>query len=885
MKYNITIFEAECRGKVPASPFGDKTFIFRTREASTNFEFLSTIGKHFIMNQPFKDAGSEHDFRDYRRISTLKNKFQESFEYIILDIDDLTTKSDMEEVLKYFKDYKVILGESYSHNGIDNFRLKGVLFCEEMNAQELQESLRHISNDLKAYCTVDTSRGHIPSFNAPAKKVKVILNNEHGTLWKPTLSNLTVLPRLSKKEINELKKSEPKHRIHNTYESAQSVEELCLMYFENLGFEAVKPYNDAIMFKHSSEVKTPGGFAWFKDNPYRMQHWNEERTVDIFSAVNQVPRMRELVKESLNYDSELLSYNPRTNLIKVHERFLEVTPEIQEHIESFIENDLGVFSIRSGMGTGKSTIIKEIIDCALDYGQRVLIITNRISVAQDFQEKYNLKIYNNQENKYNLGDSLICQFDSLWKYDIQEFDLVIMDEFISLMLHSRSDLGNSTLNVIKFFGAFNKKLVIADAFLTGYERFLLPKKVDDNSYLLDNEYRDNTVLYDYSCKNEFVLRLLHTAREHKITVSSTSLGFLSDVRSLLQANGLRTMSLTASTPEHTKELIYETFKENHDKYDVLLFSPTLTVGVSNLNDIRYHFHFDGSQSADVISSLQMIKRTRKASEIHVFVQDTFKHLETNYQKLRTKYLDNVGKQGDFSILFEINEYGDVQVSETGKKVLKIDIFNNILESNHRGAFMWMLKYHFLNEPRKVTKKFNANILSSYTKANRQNSKEEEHQIVKEFTDFVGVELNDQDPTIRKIADIHEALNLHKIEHSGIPELKETILKCALDRGSFIRECRHFNLFRGYLIGYYSKEDIRYRMQNFISNSDIPMTNFCSVLLKVVVPYSEEYEMKDLRIKHFSSILDKSGYERASSLGRRYMKIRSDVLEFAEYIME
>ena len=40
---------------------------------------------------------------------------------------------------------------------------------------------------------------------------------------------------------------------------------------------------------------------------------------------------------------------------------------------------------------------------------------------------------------------------------------------------------NNSINIAKFFGCFQKKLVIADAFLTGYENFLLNKEQNQES--------------------------------------------------------------------------------------------------------------------------------------------------------------------------------------------------------------------------------------------------------------------------------------------------------------------------------------------------------------------------------------------------------------------
>lgn len=904
-KYKVTVFDANAKGKIPLSPFGDRTFVFRTREITSHFDFLSTIGKYFVLNQPFKLVGEEHDFRDFRRISTLEDKFDETLHYIMLDIDNVHTKESMDKILNYFKDYKVILGESYSHNGIDNFRLKGVLFCEPSTHKQVQNSLETISNDLRAFCNIDTSRGFIPSFNAPSHKNKPILNNELGKLWVPGEKlSLREVPKIELNKLNELKLNDKKEVkpiqdkvwMPKDFDEVNTVPELCVMYFENLGFVAMEPIvhdgEEFVRFRHDTEVKTPGGFFWNKDNPYIMNHWNANRTIDAFLEISKIPRVKELIKDSLDYNSELLSYNPSTKLIKVNDRFLSTNPEIDEVIQDFIESDKGIFSIRSPMGTGKSTIIREIINQAHDYGLRVMIITNRVSVAEDFGEKYNIKLYNdNTAEKYNKGESLICQFDSLWKYDVKDFDLIIMDEFISLMSHSRSELKNSSFNLIKFFASFNKKLVIADAFLTGYERFLLEAAVDRNSYLLDNEYRDNTILFDYECRNQFILKLLHTAREHKITVSSTSLRFLEDVRSLLIDNGIRTMSLTAETPEHTKELIYETFKSNHDKYDVLLYSPTLTVGVSILSDIGYHFHYDGSNSADVISSIQMIKRNRNAKEIHMFIREAFRYLITDYQKLRTQYLNNVGKAGDFSILFEINEYGDVQISEIGKKVLKIDVFKNILETNHRGAMLWLMKYHFKHEPRKITKRFDSNILTKYTRENRENARQLQQDLIQEFlslNDVDKVEIREEQrlsTTLTKLADTHEELDLKRIGREPDPDgIKEGILNLALQDALFIEKLKYFKLMKDYLEGKLSENDIKYRMQKYIGDSEVEIVKFCSALLKFPIRFSTEYELREEKNRYVRLVINRCGYKKTSKVGHRFLAIPEEIQKYSEFVI-
>ena len=58
--------------------------------------------------------------------------------------------------------------------------------------------------------------------------------------------------------------------------------------------------------------------------------------------------------------------------------------------------------------------------------------------------------------------------------------------------------------------------------------------------------------------------------------------------------------------EDVKKLIYELFNEKyHNKYDVILFSPTITVGISIMNNVTHSFHYDEGKSVDTISSIQM----------------------------------------------------------------------------------------------------------------------------------------------------------------------------------------------------------------------------------------------------------------------------------------
>ena len=885
MQEKITIFHAKkTTNKTPLSPYDDNTFVFETYTAKSNLEMYSVLVSKFILNIPII---IDKPIRTFRRKVNLEQFYDKCITYFILDIDDVHSEDAKNKILDYFKDYKVILGESKSYNGINNFNMKGILFTECIDFKNAKLALSVIHHDLKDLCTIDESVIRKASLNAPIMKNNIFLNNENGKKFK-------YIKQDAIEYINEIKQEYIGKNISfniQDFENIEvdSIEKLCLKVFQIMGFVAIKNNeNESITFKHPNEKKSPGGYFWFSSAPYTMHHGNSTKSINIFESVRKLPQAKELMKKDINYDDELLQFNTDTSVITVNEKYLEVTNEIESAVQNFIVGKNGLFSIRSPMGTGKSTIISHIIEECHEQDMRVLIITNRISVAEDFGRKYNMKVYN--KDKYTFGDSLICQFDSLWKYNVKYFDIIIMDEFISLMMHSRSNLNNSSLNIAKFFACFNKKIVIADAFLTGYENFLLSNK-KSNIFLLDNNYRDPTTLYSYNDYNHFVDSLVYHTQKHKITVSATSLNFIHGLQMLLTKKGLKVVTLTAGTPDSTKKLVYELFeKEEHDKWDVLIFSPTLTVGVSNLNKVNYHFHYDSSMSTDVISSIQMIKRTRKTKEIHMFIKDKINYLKTSYNDIRDEYMGNIGRNIEQNYLFNIDDYGEYKLSEVGKKAIKIDTFKNILEFNHKESMKWMLKYHFLKEPREIDKTFSSNILHRYQKEIRENNQNILINNVNQFLTLNDIEKtnilmdNDADKTMKALAENEDEL---KIDTPSI--VKTKILEYALQDKGFIKKCRYYKVTFNFTKKIWDDTDIKNLVSKSVMTGDNDDLHFYNVLLsygqkEIFDEYLPRIINKEKKLKY---ILDKCGYKITKQnepgvVGHRGYIVNEKVKEFYGY---
>lgn len=850
--YPITIFNSvPTKGKSPISPYGDKTFDFLTLNVETPYELLRILSQNFILNIPL----NIEKIHTYRRVEHLKKYFVDKVQYLILDLDKIKNLDDQNKILHYFKNYKCLIAESRSNNGVDNFNLKGFLFCD-LSILHLKYAIQQLHYDLIDLCDVDEASGRRACLNAPILKYKIVFDNLQCDKIL-TFDDISVLPKQNKIinnidfNLNDIKNIK--------YDSYTSIDDLCLQTFQYMGFEAVSINEDkSISFKHPKEKKTPGGYFWYRDSPYVMHHFNKSKSINIFEYIKTNSLYKELTRKTINYDDALKFNKDIYDVITVNEKFLCVNKEIEESIKLFLERKNGIYTIKSPMGTGKSNIIKYIINEALQIDMRILIITNRISVAEDFKEKYKIKIYN--QDNYQIGDSLICQYDSLYKYNIKNFDLVILDEFISLLFHSRSALNNSSINVAKFYASFNLKLVIADAFLTGYENKILDKK--DNAFLLENQWRDETQIYSYLHFNFFINNLIKYAHTDKITVSSTSLSIINSLQLLLTGLNFKVITLTAETPKHTKQLIYNLFqKDNHDKWDILLYSPTLTVGVSNLNQVKYHFHYDSSMTTDVVSSLQMLKRSRKAQQIHVYIKSRINYLKIEFNDLKDEYLENIKDVVEYNYFFNVNDYGEPILNKIGKKSILIDTYKNILEFNHKDAFLYLLKYHFKNNVNLIQNNVINNKLLPYQKENKENEQQLIYQLLQQY-----FELNDFDKSVLETIDIKDKDKLLFIlnnfdQLSSIDDQnKKDIFKLCVEDKLFIKKCKYYKLLKQYIEGDIKDIDIQMYLSNAIMKNkidDIEMFRAIKNIRNVVKLEDDYTNIKDYK---FKQCLLKAGYK-------------------------
>jgi len=568
------------------------------------------------------------------------------------------------------------------------------------------------------------------------------------------------------KDVKELlvSKKEKKETLSINYDN-EIIDE-CIKTFYSMGYTPVRESlqeDGAINFQHPIEKKSIGSFFWFSSQPMVMNHPNKSRTISIFNIIKDTPVGKKWLKKKtkLEQKHQLIKDNTHKYLeYKCYdERYLDFSAEGGKSkiqiIDNFINSEKNeVLKIKSPMGTAKSNGIKLCIDKAHEKGLKVILISNRVSVAMDFTKKYNMMWYKDPDS-WKQDQSMIVQFDSLHKFDIEKYDIVILDEFVSLLFHHKGNLtNNANINIVKFkIFMEKKKVLVADAFLTGFEDiFFKGRKIR----MIDNNYRDDVKLYEYSNKEHFTSKIISEALKlkeagektgKKISCSFTSNNIMKAVNHELKAQGLKVIMLNAETPDYTRDIIYDRFEEfHHCAYDVILYSPTLTVGVSNLNDIDLHFHYDSGMSTDVVSSLQMIKRSRNAKEIHYFLEERQFYYDTDVKSINSTAETNINNfynNKDSTLLIDIDyNTGKLKLTELGKYVNKIESFYNITKNNHANAFRILLDHQVKNSAELVEGKDTNFDLKETIKTIKEKEKQDKLKILSawENKDFNSIDI-------------------------------------------------------------------------------------------------------------------------------------------------
>jgi len=485
-------------------------------------------------------------------------------------------------------------------------------------------------------------------------------------------------------------------QVKEILEYNEEIIKICYYYLKKIGVDFKENIGNYTICEYNNEK-----YKWTPNNPFKLYHKNKWEHLDFFKEISKVKTFKKAYQNKCADDlEEIFSIDDKelynivvdTPILGKHEK------EVQHFLEKY-----NILKIQSAMATQKTNIIKECIKQSNAKNMKTLIITTKVSLANESYQKYkdlNFHIYN--KNTYKGCSNLIVQFDSLYKYDIENFDIVIIDEITSLLLYittpykGKEDIYNININILLNLD-LHSKIVLLDA-------FIIHNPFKGKTFSIYNKFRENLNVIEYTDKNNFISTINRYSNSNSLSVSSNEKKFLISLKYFLEKYNKKVLLLTGDTPN--KEGIIQNIQ--HIKslsdigYDVLLYSPVVTVGVSLFFNVDNHFHYDNSTSIDPVNSIQMIRRVRNAKNIHYYLQGKVSYKQSTTKKIQKsyimKYFTMQNIRGDF-----------IGFTRSGKKLLEILKIKNIFENTHKYSFRKLTTFQFSNVILNEIKKEKINI--------------------------------------------------------------------------------------------------------------------------------------------------------------------------------
>ena len=277
---------------------------------------------------------------------------------------------------------------------------------------------------------------------------------------------------------------------------------------------------------------------------------------------------------------------------------------------------------------------------------RILVITDTISLAtkqfKDIQTLVKTTGYNEEivfyykTTKYKItADTriVVCCYDSILKFKQFNPTHVIIDEMVNVSkrFSATQRIGEDKTNLINYFFTLcqHSILKLYDADIEFSILYILKKKynVSITIYnLIDFVQRNkNIVLSTDDLMRQEIIDLVVAGKN--VSISGTSCNFLKTLNDDLLGKNIKPQIFVSrlgasisnekndiQTPTLNKKIVSQLSSKTElwENYQVFIYSPVFTTGISFNNPSYFykHFHFISSRSCDAIQNAQMIYRVR-----------------------------------------------------------------------------------------------------------------------------------------------------------------------------------------------------------------------------------------------------------------------------------
>ena len=371
----------------------------------------------------------------------------------------------------------------------------------------------------------------------------------------------------------------------------------------------------------------------FKDN---LTHKVSIGTIHYFAKQDNEELYTEYIRKNYTISIDL----PFTPDLTINEKFISSNTYISNH---------DCIALKSNMMTGKTFNLPNIFDCY----KNIVVVYHRMSLNEAIFQKwgqFGFELYytiSDYQIDLNIHPRVIIQVDSISRLYGQA-DLLILDEIESTHEHlcgsnlikNRNQIYLTLMNYVTCV----KKVIVCDANLKDETVDLFCK--DRSVIKIENTFKSFShksmnVMNNYSTAIQKLFELITNNKKIVIPTNSRNIAIRLNKLILNEFPKLKILRID-------KENKFTSIEEWR-QYDILIYTPTITAGIS-FEEVHYHhiFGFFSSRSTMCESSVQMLFRVRYTIENEMFMyceknQDNpFKPIDDSSLN---GFIDNIIKTG------------------------------------------------------------------------------------------------------------------------------------------------------------------------------------------------------------------------------------------------
>ena len=376
-----------------------------------------------------------------------------------------------------------------------------------------------------------------------------------------------------------------------------------------------------------------------------------------------------------NYKDKIFNPKNHKNIIIKNETYIDVDiPKLLKFKNIFI---------KSATGTGKTTILKEIIK-AINL-KNILSITSRVNLASEHMKHINLQFYKDVKN-YSECSDLVIQLESLIKCNYQLFEggVIILDEVNSLFSHLRSPTLNKRRKEVYMYLVElikNAKYVIClDADLS-----------DWNIQFLNDIKNEPYIVYFNEVKNKSDNEVKFY-KNPQIMIDKIALQIQNNIPCICSFDSLRIMNLIIiylSKFGDKKDWLIYSSEINYDLIDTkkwinkfVFFTPTIIYGI----DYNYKkvdvYSFVYKTHLNPLQVYQMISRARKQLSVNIYCKENL--FRKKYDSVNDVIKEtNMNEQNFGCLLPNYNNYIELYINDTAYRTMynNYKYMDSILKTN------------------------------------------------------------------------------------------------------------------------------------------------------------------------------------------------------------